>query len=86
MNCLNGKCKKIVKANALLLATVVAVVVGIALGIALREAHMSKLQIAYFAFPGEILLRMLKMIILPLIICSLITGEYKCALITSFLE
>uniref|UniRef100_H2YDN5 Amino acid transporter n=1 Tax=Ciona savignyi TaxID=51511 RepID=H2YDN5_CIOSA len=62
------------KKNALLIATIAGVVLGIALGIAMREAHLSQLDITYFAFPGDILLRMLKMMILPLIVCSLITG------------
>uniref|UniRef100_H2YDN1 Amino acid transporter n=1 Tax=Ciona savignyi TaxID=51511 RepID=H2YDN1_CIOSA len=56
------------------IATIAGVVLGIALGIAMREAHLSQLDITYFAFPGDILLRMLKMMILPLIVCSLITG------------
>nr|XP_002124271.1 excitatory amino acid transporter 3-like [Ciona intestinalis] len=67
-------CKQFVKKNALLLATVSGVVLGIVLGIAMREAKLSQLDIAYFSFPGDILLRMLKMMILPLIVCSLITG------------
>ncbi|XP_002124271.2 excitatory amino acid transporter 3-like [Ciona intestinalis] len=66
--------KQFVKKNALLLATVSGVVLGIVLGIAMREANLSQLDIAYFSFPGDILLRMLKMMILPLIVCSLITG------------
>uniref|UniRef100_H2YDN2 Amino acid transporter n=1 Tax=Ciona savignyi TaxID=51511 RepID=H2YDN2_CIOSA len=67
-------CKDALKKNALLIATIAGVVLGIALGIAMREAHLSQLDITYFAFPGDILLRMLKMMILPLIVCSLITG------------
>ncbi|CAK8685606.1 unnamed protein product [Clavelina lepadiformis] len=68
------QCKNFLRQNALLLATVVGVVLGIVVGIGMREAHLSQLDIEYFAFPGEILLRMLKMIILPLIVCSLISG------------
>lgn len=62
------------KLNALLIATLIGVAIGIILGIALRPANFSNLQITYFMFPGEMLLRMLKMIILPLIVCSMITG------------
>jgi len=69
----NG-CIKFMKTNLLLVATATGVVLGIALGIGMREAHLSYLDIQYFSFPGDMLLRMLKMIILPLIICSMITG------------
>jgi len=74
--CTKNKCKSFLKTNALLLATIAGVVLGIVLGIAMREAHFSNLDITYFAFPGDLLLRMLKMIILPLIVCSLITGRH----------
>lgn len=60
--------------NALLLATIAGVAIGIGLGIGMREAHFSNLDITYFMFPGDVLLRLLKMMILPLIVCSLITG------------
>lgn len=35
---------------------------------------LSNLDKFYFSFPGEVLMRMLKLIILPLIISSMITG------------
>ena len=70
----SAKFKSFLRHNALMLATVAGVVLGIVLGIAMREANLSQLDITYFSFPGNLLLRMLKMIILPLIICSLITG------------
>uniref|UniRef100_A0A8C4SGS9 Amino acid transporter n=1 Tax=Erpetoichthys calabaricus TaxID=27687 RepID=A0A8C4SGS9_ERPCA len=61
--------------NWLLITTVVAVVLGIGLGLLVREyATLSNLDKFYFGFPGEILMRMLKLIILPLIISSIITG------------
>uniref|UniRef100_A0A8P4GKR8 Amino acid transporter n=1 Tax=Dicentrarchus labrax TaxID=13489 RepID=A0A8P4GKR8_DICLA len=48
---------------------------GISLGVVVREyASLSHLHKQYFGFPGEILMRMLKLVILPLIISSMITG------------
>uniref|UniRef100_A0A4W4FRI3 Amino acid transporter n=1 Tax=Electrophorus electricus TaxID=8005 RepID=A0A4W4FRI3_ELEEL len=45
------------------------------LGLLVREyASLSQLEKQYFGFPGEILMRMLKLVILPLIISSMITG------------
>ncbi|KAM9331304.1 excitatory amino acid transporter 3 [Gastrophryne carolinensis] len=68
-------CKRIFKNNWLLIVTVVAVVLGIGLGVLVREyGKLSNLDKIYFAFPGEILMRMLKLIILPLIVSSMITG------------
>lgn len=68
-------CKRILRNNWLLITTVVAVVLGIGLGVLVREyGNLSNLDKIYFAFPGEILMRMLKLIILPLIVSSMITG------------
>uniref|UniRef100_A0AAY4DXU8 Amino acid transporter n=1 Tax=Denticeps clupeoides TaxID=299321 RepID=A0AAY4DXU8_9TELE len=48
---------------------------GIGLGVLVREyASLSNLDKQYFGFPGELLMRMLKLVILPLIISSMITG------------
>uniref|UniRef100_A0A674C5N6 Amino acid transporter n=1 Tax=Salmo trutta TaxID=8032 RepID=A0A674C5N6_SALTR len=47
----------------------------IGLGVLVREyASLSHLDKQYFGFPGDILMRMLKLVILPLIISSMITG------------
>uniref|UniRef100_A0A2I2YAA8 Amino acid transporter n=1 Tax=Gorilla gorilla gorilla TaxID=9595 RepID=A0A2I2YAA8_GORGO len=67
--------KRFLKNNWVLLSTVAAVVLGITTGVLVREhSNLSTLEKFYFAFPGEILMRMLKLIILPLIISSMITG------------
>lgn len=62
------------KRNLLVIMTVSGVLVGVGLGLVVRSMKLSKAQMIYFAFPGEMLLRMLKMIILPLVVCSLISG------------
>ncbi|KAJ3610054.1 hypothetical protein NHX12_022148 [Muraenolepis orangiensis] len=60
--------------NLMVILTVSGVLVGVGLGMMVRTMDLSLAQKTYFAFPGEMLLRMLKMIILPLVMCSLISG------------
>lgn len=67
-------CASFVRDNAQLLLTVLAVFVGIGIGFALRGTHPTQKTIDLIAFPGEILMNMLKMMILPLIAASLISG------------
>ena len=76
-----GKVFKLLKAtrkwlltNVLLLLTIASVLIGCAVGLSVKEAHPDRVAVVLIAFPGEIFLRMLKMLILPLIIFSLIAG------------
>uniref|UniRef100_A0A3B3RLR0 Amino acid transporter n=1 Tax=Paramormyrops kingsleyae TaxID=1676925 RepID=A0A3B3RLR0_9TELE len=62
------------KRNLLVILTVSGVLVGVGLGMMVRSMELTRAEMTYFAFPGEMLLRMLKMIILPLVVCSLISG------------
>ncbi|XP_061629140.1 excitatory amino acid transporter 2b isoform X2 [Phyllopteryx taeniolatus] len=69
-----GVCSKLFK-NLLLTLTILGVILGAVSGMLLRVAspiHPDIIMV--IAFPGDILMRMLKMLILPLIISSLITG------------
>ncbi|XP_063774497.1 neutral amino acid transporter A isoform X1 [Pseudophryne corroboree] len=68
------RCARFLRKNAIVILTVSGVLVGVGLGTAVRSMNLTKAQMTYFAFPGEMLLRMLKMIILPLVVCSLISG------------
>ncbi|XP_070285449.1 neutral amino acid transporter A [Myotis yumanensis] len=68
------RCLGFLQHNALVLLTVSGVVAGAGLGAALRGLGLSRTQVTYLAFPGEMLLRMLRMIILPLVVCSLVSG------------
>ncbi|XP_069857228.1 neutral amino acid transporter B(0)-like isoform X2 [Dipodomys merriami] len=66
-----SRLRRCLRANALVLLTVAAVVAGVALGLGVSVSPERR---ATFAFPGELLLRLLKMIILPLVVCSLVGG------------
>lgn len=68
------KLLEFLRKNLLVIMTVSGVLVGVGLGMLVRSMKLTKAQMIYFAFPGEMLLRMLKMIILPLVVCSLISG------------
>uniref|UniRef100_A0A1I7TJ59 Amino acid transporter n=1 Tax=Caenorhabditis tropicalis TaxID=1561998 RepID=A0A1I7TJ59_9PELO len=67
---------KISKENLLLLFTVLGVVIGIGLGYSLRDPSQawSKRHLSYLRFPGDLFVQMLKMLILPMIMSSIITS------------
>jgi len=60
--------------NLQIVMTVAGVLLGILIGFASRTAEPSAGTISMISFPGEILMRMLKMLILPLLVSSLISG------------
>ncbi|CAK6952169.1 solute carrier family 1 member 7a isoform X2 [Scomber scombrus] len=78
-----GRVKNVCKQNGLLILSVLAVVIGCLLGFFLRGKHLSEQEVKYFQFPGELLMRMLKMLILPLVVSSLMSGlaalDAKCS-------
>ena len=69
-----------VMTNLLLLLTLVSVIVGTIIGFSVREVNLPqhsngyRLMVELLSIPGEMFLRMLKMLILPLIVFSLIAG------------
>ncbi|XP_066495888.1 neutral amino acid transporter A [Tiliqua scincoides] len=67
-------CGRFLRRNCIVILTVSGVLLGVGMGAAVRGMHLTPAQVAYLAFPGEMLLRMLKMIILPLVVCSLVSG------------
>ncbi|XP_062508997.1 excitatory amino acid transporter-like [Corticium candelabrum] len=56
------------------IVTITAAVLGVALGFALQRSDLSPRVILFIYFPGEILLRMLQMLILPLVTASIVSG------------
>ena len=61
--------------NLLLVLTILGVVLGVAAGSTARMWTYTPDTVLLVSFPGEIMMRMLKMLILPLIISSIITGK-----------
>ena len=72
-SCLS-KTKKWLGANLLLVLTFSSVVLGITLGLSLRVLHPSEEAITLINYPGELFMRLLKLMILPLVVASLVTG------------
>uniref|UniRef100_A0A8B9FKM8 Amino acid transporter n=1 Tax=Amazona collaria TaxID=241587 RepID=A0A8B9FKM8_9PSIT len=62
-----ARIKDVCKRNGLLILSVLSVTIGCLLGFFLRTRRLSQQEISYFQFPGELLMRMLKMLILPLV-------------------
>lgn len=64
------------KDNTILFLLVLSMAVGIGMGAGLREVTppFTKRQIMYLRFPGDLLMNMLKLLILPLVVSSLVSG------------
>jgi hypothetical protein len=56
----------------LLLFTIIGAVIGLIIGIIFAFNHPSQTVLLLFGFPGEILMRMLRALVVPLIVCSVI--------------
>eukprot|EP00062_Callorhinchus_milii_P007901 gi/632950031/ref/XP_007890496.1/ PREDICTED: neutral amino acid transporter A [Callorhinchus milii] len=69
-----GKALAFLRRNLLVLLTVSGVLAGAVLALGVRKLGLSRAQKVHFAFPGELLLRLLKMVILPVVFCSLLSG------------
>ena len=66
--------QKTLMQNLLVILTIAAVIIGLFIGFGVRNAELTRSQVIYLGFPGELLIRMLKMIIIPLVVCSLVSG------------
>ncbi|CAH1115818.1 unnamed protein product [Psylliodes chrysocephalus] len=71
-----NKFKSCLKQNVLTIATMLGVILGVGIGIILRNSkgNWTPREIMYIGFPGQIFLRMLKALILPLIVSSLVSA------------
>lgn len=72
---LSQRVKRVVMANLLVILTVAGVIIGVFIGLGVRNVSLTRTQIIYIGFPGELLIRLLKMIIIPLVVCSLVSGS-----------
>ena len=70
-----SKLKNWLSENLLLILTFSGVVIGVVGGLALRYWDPADSTIHLLAYPGELFMRLLKLMILPLVIASLVTGS-----------
>lgn len=68
------KVVKWIRNNMLLVLTILGVLLGVLIGFLARLGEYNDDVIMLVSFPGDILMRLLKMLILPLIISSMISG------------
>ncbi|XP_061729718.1 excitatory amino acid transporter isoform X1 [Cydia pomonella] len=61
--------------NTMLVVTLIGVLTGIAIGFGLRPYNLGPDALMIISYPGELFMRLLKLMILPLIIASLIAGS-----------
>uniref|UniRef100_A0A6B2E877 Amino acid transporter n=1 Tax=Phlebotomus kandelakii TaxID=1109342 RepID=A0A6B2E877_9DIPT len=67
--------RKWIRDNMMLLVTLSGVILGVVVGFSLRPLNLNKDYIMLISYPGELFMRVLKLMILPLIISSLIAGS-----------
>ncbi|XP_062575549.1 excitatory amino acid transporter-like [Saccostrea cucullata] len=70
--CLVRKFRTSLRRHLLFILTLLAVIFGFVLGFTIRLAEPSKDAIQWLGMPGELFLRLLKMMIIPLLVCSVI--------------
>ncbi|XP_046555923.1 excitatory amino acid transporter-like [Haliotis rubra] len=66
--------KTCLKANILLILTVISAIIGVTIGLLFRQLHLSPETILLISLPGDTFMRMWNMLVLPLIVASMITG------------
>jgi len=70
-----SKMKTWLKENLLIILTFSGVLGGFLLGLSLRPLSLGPQTILLLSYPGELFMRLLKLMILPLVISSLVTGS-----------
>uniref|UniRef100_A0A0B7A5S1 Amino acid transporter n=1 Tax=Arion vulgaris TaxID=1028688 RepID=A0A0B7A5S1_9EUPU len=68
------KCVRWFKDNLFLLLTFVGIIAGLLIGLTVRTAHPGPDAVVWIGMPGELYMRMLQAMILPLVICTVIDG------------
>ncbi|ELU17609.1 hypothetical protein CAPTEDRAFT_178858 [Capitella teleta] len=72
------KCNSCIRTNSFLFALLLGIVIGVTIGLCVQNYHSTwakdNRNIMYLGYPGELFMRMLKLIIIPLVVTSLIAG------------
>ncbi|XP_022645820.1 excitatory amino acid transporter-like isoform X2 [Varroa jacobsoni] len=65
----------VIRKNFFLVTTVFGVIAGIVLGVALRSLEPSVQMISFVELPGEVFMRCLRLLILPMMIATIVSGS-----------
>lgn len=72
------KIKNFIMSNLFILLMILAIIIGVVVGLTVHGMegweYWQKKKLFYLRFPGDLLLNMLKMLILPLVVSSLISS------------
>ncbi|XP_059153988.1 excitatory amino acid transporter 2-like isoform X2 [Physella acuta] len=68
------RCRKFLTDNAFLLLTCCGIVLGYVVGLLVKMAEPGPDAMIWIGLPGEVYMRMLKVVILPLIVCTVLGG------------
>ncbi|CAC5409715.1 unnamed protein product [Mytilus coruscus] len=71
----NIRCKQIIVSNLLVILTFIGAAIGFGIGIGVRQFSPSESALMWIGILGEMYLNLLKMMIVPLVACSVISGE-----------
>ena len=68
-------CKKVLEDCVLLIVILFAIGVGVGVGLGIRRGNPTETGLMWIGLAGEMYVRLVKMLIVPLVVASVVTGK-----------